>query len=462
MDIYSDKDTIIAPITSTVGGSVSMIRISGKKAVEVAARFFSPHNLYRAEGGRFFHGRILDEQNNLVDDVVLLVFRSPHSFTGEDVVEISCHANPIIVQDLLQLFVRNGCRPAEPGEFSKRAFINGKLDLTQAEAIADLISSRSKRAIQNSLSLLGGSLSAEIKQIRRELIDLSGLLELELDFNEDGLDIIPPDELREKINSALNRISRLIESYSLGKELQKGIEVLIVGRPNVGKSSLMNALLGRDRVIVSQIPGTTRDVIHEDIMVEDTLIRFIDSAGIRMTNDMIESAGVEKAMSLVEKASVILLILDLSHEPTTEDKNLLKTISSVYQEKVIIVGNKMDLAKNEKMNVFLKNTKYEKILVSAKTNRNINTLKQKIRSKIYKDGQPSQDDIIITNERQYEALLKTKKHLESVKRAADQHVGYEFLAVDMRNAIDYIGQLSGEITTDEILNSIFSRFCIGK
>lgn len=462
MNIFSEQETIIAPITSTIGGSVSMLRISGKRAVEIASPFFEPFDLRNAEGGRFFYGRIVDEKNNRIDDVVILIFRAPHSFTGEDVVEISCHANPIIVKNIIQLFLRHGCRSAEPGEFSKRAFLNGKIDLTQAEAIADLIAAKSERAIRNSLSMMEGSLSRELKQIRTDLVELAGLLELDLDFNEEGLEIIPGEKLLQKIEVSIEKITRLIESYRYGKELQKGVEILITGRPNVGKSSLMNALLGKERVIVSQSPGTTRDVIHEDVMVDDVLMRFIDSAGIRMTDDIVESAGIEMARNFFDKATVILLLIDLSEQPMREDNNLIQTVSSVYRDKVIVVGNKADKPINEKSRRLYEGLKFEKIKVSCKKNTNITLLKKKIRNKILKAPKTLKEEIIITNERQYENLYKAKESLRRVKKAAEQGVGYEFLAIDMRSAIDYIGQISGAITTDDILNAIFSRFCIGK
>ncbi|HGY54337.1 MAG TPA: tRNA uridine-5-carboxymethylaminomethyl(34) synthesis GTPase MnmE [Caldithrix abyssi] len=462
MDIHSDKDVIIAPITSTFGGSVSMIRISGEKAVEICAPFFSPAEIRYSEGGRFYHGQITDEEKKPVDDVVLFVYRAPKSFTGEDVVEISCHANPIIIQDLLQLFQRNGCRMAQPGEFSKRAFLNGKMDLTQAEAIADLISAKSRFSIWNSLSMIEGSLSKKLKQIRSDLIDLAGLMELDLDFGEEDLEVISSDDVLKRVGDIIQKISQLINSYDLGKVLKRGIEVLITGRPNVGKSSLMNAFLGRDRVIVSQIPGTTRDVIHEDVMVEDVLIRFIDTAGIRMTEDVVESAGVEKAMTLFEEAAVILLVLDLSAEPSIEDKNLIKTLSSVYHRKVIVVGNKADLPRETSTEQLMNVLKYESIPVSAKTGQNIEQLKHLIRKKIYQGIQDAPEDIIITNERQYKELVKAKDSLKRVYEAAGTNPGNEFLAVDIREAVNHIGEISGEITTDDILNNIFSRFCIGK
>ncbi|HID39200.1 MAG TPA: tRNA uridine-5-carboxymethylaminomethyl(34) synthesis GTPase MnmE [Calditrichaeota bacterium] len=462
MSIFSEQDTIIAPITSTNGGSISMVRISGKKALDVASRFFKPTDLRNASGGQFFYGKIVDKKNNRIDDVVLLVFRAPHSFTGEDVVEISCHANPIIVNNILQLFMHNGCRIAEPGEFSKRAFLNGKIDLTQAEAIADLISAKSELAVQNSLTMLEGRLSRDLKQIRTDLIDLAGLLELDLDFSEDGLEIMSTTSLLEKIDGVYKKISRFIESYRLGRELKKGLDVLITGRPNVGKSSLMNAFLGRERVIVSQIPGTTRDVVHEDVMVEDIFMRLIDSAGIRMTDDVVESAGVEMARNFFDKATIILLLLDLSEEPTKEDYNLIKTTSSVYHDKIIIVGNKTDMKINEQSARLFAKITPDKIKVSCKTSKNINKLKKKIRDKILKSTAPFRDEIIITNERQYENLVKAKESLLRVKKAAKRGMSYEFLAIDMRESIDYIGQISGVVTTDDILNTIFSRFCIGK
>ena len=300
-----EKDTIISPISSVSGGSVSLIRLSGTDSIRITNKFFPKSNLETYEGGRFLHGTIVSESSETIDSVIIYLFKAPKSYTGENTIEIGCHSNVFIIEDILQLFLRNECRLAKPGEFTQRAFLNGKMDLAQAEAVADIISSKTKRGVKNSLSVLEGKLSDKILQLKKKIIDIASLLELGLDFSEEGIELVSNDHFSSTLKTLILEIEALLETFSNSRQFQKGVEVLIAGKPNVGKSSLMNALLEKDRVIVSHIPGTTRDLIHEDIVVEETLVRLIDTAGIRFTEDHVEAAGVDKAKKLLNDSLML-------------------------------------------------------------------------------------------------------------------------------------------------------------
>lgn len=457
----NNTDTIISNITSAVGGAVSLIRVSGNEAISLSNDLFPSKNLDEIPGGRFYFGKI-EGRESTIDEVVVFIYRAPHSFSGEDTVEISCHANPFIIKEIINTYLQRGCRLAEPGEFTRRAFLNNKIDLTQAEAVADLISAKSKSAVKNSLRLLEGNLSEQIKKIKRELIDTTSLLELDLDFNEDDLEIISEDQIKKNLSSTIHIIEKFMKSFFTGSLLNKGVEVLISGKPNVGKSSLMNALLNKERVIVSHIPGTTRDVIHEDIIINDIMVRFIDSAGIYSTNNFIEAAGIEKARDLFEKVNMILLLADISEELTKEDINLIKAVTSIYKNKVHIVGNKIDLGMNKNTVDFIKNKELSLINISAKNNTNIEELKDVLIKKIVDISPEATEDIFITNERQYAILQKTMQALKQAHSGLDAGYGFEYIAIDLKAAIDHISEITGEITSDEILNNIFKTFCVGK
>ncbi len=450
-----NKDTIIAPITALSGGSVHLLRVSGANAVEITKRFFSNKKIDRTKKNRFFYGRFVNEQNKLIDDVILLVFKKPNSYTGEDVVEISCHANILITEQIIGLYLRNGCRLAEPGEFTKRAFLNGKLDLVQAESIAALIAARSKKALENALNQLEGKFSAEIKEIKKNLIKALSLLELNLDFSEEDIEIIGDDQILEVINDTINRIERYLKSYNQGRLLLKGIKVLITGKPNVGKSSLMNALLERDRVLVSEIPGTTRDVVHDEIYLDNILVKFLDTAGIRYSGDSIEQEGVKRAKQLYRESDIIIMLFDVSQELDKEDFYLLE-IAKRYDDKIIFVGNKTDIGFIED------NEKYFNeplIKISAKHKNNINLIKEKIKNKIHLS---EDEDVFINNERQLQVLKDAQKGLKRTKKVLKDRVGHEFVAMELKQVVDSLSVLTGEITNEDILNNIFSNFCIGK
>lgn len=456
------KDTIISTITSSMGGSVCLFRISGEKSINIAQQFFIPQDLKKEKGGTFHFGKIINKDKEIIDEVIIYLFRKPRSYTGEDVVEISCHNNVLIIDEIFDLFIKSGCRLAQPGEFTKRAFFNGKMDLTQAEAVADIISSKTKQSLKNSINILGGILSIKINELKQSLIDIASLLELEIDFSEEDLDIIPEKKYLTVVDYSIKKVEELIRSFSKGRQFQKGIEVIITGKPNVGKSSLMNSLLGKDRVIVSHIPGTTRDMIHEDIVFEDILVRLIDTAGIRLTFDEIEKEGVKRARKLVESSELILVLIDISEKVDNEDIHIIDELTFNYKNKLLLVANKIDKDKNPAAETYIKNSGLETIYISAREEINIEDLKTKIYNRITSQAELATEEIIISNKRQYEILKKIKMLLQKNRKAFKKNVGHEFIAADLRLTIESLAELTGEITTDDILNNIFSNFCIGK
>ncbi len=462
MNINEQTDTIIAPLTPNTGGSVALLRISGSNAIEYANRFFSGTDLSDKKGGQFFFGSLRDPNGRIVDEIILSLFRSPSSYTGDDVVEVSCHANPFIVDQIIQLFLKAGCRMAEAGEFTKRAFLNGKMDLVQAEAVADIIAAQSSEGVKNSLSQLKGELSKQIQEIRTNIIRTASFLELDLDFTEEDLEIIHPTQVIKEIEQTMLSINAILNTYKQGTILSKGIDVLITGKPNVGKSSLMNALLDENRVIVSDTPGTTRDIIHEEIIIQNTRVRFYDSAGIRLTDSFIEAEGVERARNQFERADIILLLVDGSQELTYEDENLLKTLSQTYPDKTFVLINKNDLTTKSSTVKKIETTQLPSLSISAKKNINIETIKKHIIEKSGNNKSELQTGALLSNQRQYQKLKAAHSDLVKAVTSIKENIGYEFAAVDLRSAIHHLSEITGEITTDDILNSIFADFCIGK
>ena len=461
MKLNRNTDTIIAPITAIIGGSVSLIRISGSEAISITNKLFIGPDLSKRDGNRFFHGQ-LKSDHEIIDDVIVLLYKSPNSYTGEDVIEVSCHGNPFIVEQILQLYISFGCRMADPGEFTKRAFLNGKMDLLQAEAVADLIAAKSQKSAHNSLMHIEGKISELILSLKDELINTASLLTLDLDFSEEDINIIDHNKITETITKSQDIIDSLIRSYQFGRILNKGAEVLICGKPNVGKSSLMNALIKRDRVIISSIPGTTRDTIHEDVVMDNISVRFIDTAGIRIAKDKVEAEGVNRSKAAFDKADIILLVIDISEELTHEDHNLLNKLKKSYINNLIIIGNKKDKLIDNNTNNVLEKFNLPLIKVSAKTSEQINLLEGEIITKLKLNNDIIGEDIIITNQRQFEILNKTKEALSKALEGVKNNYGFEFIAVDMKNAIDLLSEITGEISNDDILNNIFSKFCIGK
>ena len=457
-----DIDTIIAPISATIGGSVSLIRVSGTDSISATTKFFKSIKLNTQPGNKFFHGHFFDLEHNSIDDVIILLYKKPNSYTGEDVIEISCHGNPFIVEQIISQYLKMGCRMAEPGEFTKRAFLNGKMDLLQAEAVADIIAAKSLTSIKNSLMQIQGRASYLVRALKEQLINVASLITVDLDFSEEDLNIITHDQLANRIKQSLQTVNKLLNSYNFGRRVNKGVEVIICGKPNVGKSSLMNSLIKQDRVIVSHIPGTTRDTIHEDVVIDNTLIRFVDTAGIRISNNKIEIEGINRSEATFRTADIILLVVDISNSLEQEDLKLMHRLLKSSKEKLIITGNKNDKQINLKTEEEIKRSDVPVVLVSAKTNKGVNKLEREIVKQLKINNDYLSEEIIITNQRQYDLLKKTKNALANSLKGTKKKLGFEFIAIDMQNAIEWLSEITGEITTDDILNNVFSKFCIGK
>lgn len=448
-----NEDTICAAITAYGVGAISIIRVSGPKALEVGDKIFvGKHKLSESSTHRIYYGRLI----NNIDDVLVSVFRRPHSYTGEDTIEISHHGNFLITKKIIQLLLDNDVRLAEPGEFTKRAFLNGKIDLLQAEAVSEIIQSRSDIAVQSARKQLDGILSDKINEIKDYLVEVLGLLELELDFVEEDIEFVDKPLLISKVNNIINLISKLLSTFQTGKLIYEGINVLIVGKPNVGKSSLLNRILNDERAIVSDIPGTTRDIIKEEIFIDGTLFRFFDTAGLRKSTDKIEEEGIKRAIKLIEKADIIIHLIDLN----SIDENLNDFNIDASNKVVIKALNKIDLlTETEKERLQNRN---DLLFISARTGEGIDKLFDLFKRYIYQQNLYSEDVAVISNIRHYNSLKRAKDALENSILSLEQNQSNEFIAIDLRKAANSLKELTGEITSEEILNSIFSKFCIGK
>jgi len=464
------SDTIAAIATALGEGGISVIRISGPQAIQIASEGFrSKQPLEGASSHTAHYGSFRDPEGNNVDEVVVTIFREPNSFTGENVAEISCHGGPFVAKRILEALVKFGARHAEPGEFTKRAFLNGKLDLTQAEAVADIIRSRSDLAHRASYEQLRGRLSSEIAALRESLIHIIGLLEIELDFVEDGLEFVDRRKLMSLVDGASNQIWKLISSYRTGKIIRDGIRVVLAGAPNVGKSSLLNALLNEDRAIVTEVPGTTRDVIEESFVADGLAIRLIDTAGVRTTDHIVEVEGIKRSEHQIRNCDVLLLVLDRSRH--LEEIDLLQSGRILAELKPSasigkLILNKSDLpsqltpAELDAVELF---RGLGRICVSALDNSGLDELRKALVSSIAEAGKWSREGgVLVTHQRHHDALLRAQKNLGSVKESLEAGASNEFLAVDIRGALDSLGEIVGIVTTDDILNDIFSKFCIGK
>ncbi len=454
--ITSHTDTIIAPATPQGISALAVIRLSGEQAIPLAARIFSGKDLKTLPSHRVAVGFIKDG-DRIVDEVVVTIFRKPKSYTREDMVEISCHGSPVVVREIINLFIRLGARLAGPGEFTKRAFLNGRIDLTQAEAVADIIHAETENARQAAMNQMRGGFSKEINRLREELIEFASLIELELDFAEEDVEFARRDELKNLVLRILAFVEKLIASFASGNVIKNGIPTVIAGKPNAGKSTLLNALLNEERAIVSDIPGTTRDTIEDEITIGGLLFRFIDTAGLRHTTDVIEAQGVERTRQYMKRASLILYLIDLTQATEEEVKAQEEELRSLHIP-YILIGNKTDKLTASEIERW---KKFPMVFISAAAGKNLDELKQRILNN-FLIKQIKTGDVLVTNARHYQSLVETREALKRVLEGLDQQISGELLAFDIRQAQYHLGQITGSITTEDLLDSIFSRFCIGK
>lgn len=456
------SDTIIALATPPGIGAIGVIRLSGPEAITLVDAVFHGKKLSKQASHTIHFGSIRDEKNQILDEVLVSLFVGPRSYTGEDVVEISCHGSNYIIQELIRLLIRKGARSAQPGEFTLRAFLNGRMDLSQAEAVADLIASNSEAAQQVAIKQLRGGISNEIKKLRQELINFASLIELELDFGEEDVEFANRDQLRELVLKLIRLMHKLSDSFQLGNAIKEGVNTVIAGRPNAGKSTLLNALLNEERAIVSEIAGTTRDTIEESLNIKGIQFRIIDTAGIREASDAIEAIGVQKTLEKVRQSSVLLYLFDvIKTQPADLEADLKELLHDGTQ--LLVVANKMDL------NPYTEYKHYANpyfspeqwIPISAANEMNIEYLKERLYETVV-GQETSMDAAIVSNARHYEALLRAQSSLEAVIQGLDNAVTTDFIAMDIRHSLAYLGEITGEISTEDLLDNIFSKFCIGK
>ena len=448
------NDTICA-LGTAPGGALGIIRISGAQALEILSRIFTK-NLTTAQPNTIHYGHIVEnlaiQFPQVIDEVLVSVFRAPHSYTGEDSAEISCHGSRYILNKILELLIQNGCRMAEPGEFTQRAYLNGKMDLSQAEAVADLIASSNHATHQIAMSQLRGHFSSQLAQLREQLLKLTSLLELELDFSDhEDLEFADRSELKELTKTINNHITRLAHSFETGKAIKQGIPVAIIGKTNVGKSTLLNRLLHEDRAIVSDIHGTTRDTIEDTMELQGVTFRFIDTAGIRQTTDEVEQIGIERTYQAIQKARIVLWIID--NQPSTEETNDI--LQHIENKKLIIVNNKIDKLNNNGCNLLNSPT----VHISAKFGTGIDILEQAI----YQAADIptlSDTDVIVTNARHYDALVRAQQSIQRVIDGLEQQLSGDLLSEDLRLALEQLSEITGgQITPNEVLENIFKNFC---
>ena len=451
-------DTIIALATPPGVGAIGVLRLSGKKSIEIVNHLFPSKNLAQ-QLTHTIHVGFLKENEKVLDEVVINLYKNPKSYTGEDVVEISCHGSPFVQEQVIQALLNNGARLAKPGEFTQRAFINGKLDLTQAEAVADLIASNTKASQKNALQNIRGGFSHALKNLREQLLTFSALIELELDFSQEDVEFADRKKFYELIEQAILSTEKLIHSFKLGNVIKNGVQVAIVGKPNAGKSTLLNTLLNDNRAIVSEIAGTTRDTIEEIINIDGILFRLTDTAGIREhTTDIIESFGVERSLEKIEQADIIIYLFDANENKTDIEKT--KSLINKKGKNVLLVGNKVDLiAENILKEKFINSE--EIIFISAREKKQIEQLKKTLIKKVL-DGKSQPDGTIITNARHFHALQQLLQSLQDIHKALDEKLPGDLIALDIRRSLHFLGDITGEITSEDQLDYIFSKFCIGK
>lgn len=452
--LSSRNDTIVALATPNGAGAIGVIRLSGEQAISICNSVFKGKDLSKQESHTIHFGTIVDGQT-IIDEVLVSLFIAPRSYTRENVVEVSCHGSAYILDKIIRLFISKGARPAQPGEFTMRAFLNGQLDLSQAEAVADLIASSSEASHKVAMQQMRGGFSNELKKLREELIHFASLVELELDFSEEDVEFANREQMQKLIEQIVAVLKKLIRSFELGNVIKQGVPVVIAGKPNVGKSTLLNALLNEERAIVSEIAGTTRDTIEDEISIQGIKFRFIDTAGIRDTEDIIEAKGVERTFEKIQSSAIILYVYDPSETYGEELQKIINELQDITQKnnsQLLLVANKSD--KNTQANP------PESMAISALHGKGIKELEQKLLELIHYSE--LNNETILTNIRHVEALQKTSDALQRVLEGIHNPVTSDFLAIDIKEALHYLGEITGSISTDDLLENIFSKFCIGK
>ena len=459
------NDIIVALATAHGSSAIAIIRLSGPEVLNIVEPFIYTKNLKKIslknKPSHSVNFALIVFQDNIIDEVLITLFKNPNSYTGQDSIEISCHGSPFIQQKLLQLFLSQGARMANAGEFTLRAFLNGKLDLSQAEAVSDLIASNSALSHQFAMQQMRGGFSTKINQLRQNLINFASLIELELDFSEEDVEFANRDDLKKLISTIYSVIEALIQSFELGNVIKNGIPVTIIGKPNAGKSTLLNVLLEEDKAIVSEIAGTTRDLIEDEMIIDGVMFRFIDTAGLRVTSDAVEQIGLNKAFEAIKKSAIVIYLFD-AHELTAGDLvlELQKIEEHLVSTQVILVANKIDIETlNDLKNEFIDFP--EMIFISAKKQLNINELKNKLLS-LFDARTVSATDTIVTNARHASSLTNANLALKKVLEGLHNNIVPDLLALDIRYALNEIGLITGEVSNEDLLNNIFSKFCIGK
>ena len=463
------QETIVALATPSGAGAIAIIRLSGKDAIKIAAEVFqsvSGKDITKQKTHTIHLGHIVDN-GKVYDQVLLSIFKGPNSYTGENVIEISCHGSTFIQQQIIQLLLRKGAKMAQAGEFTLRAFLNGKLDLSQAEAVADLIASDNEASHQIAMQQMRGGFSNEIAKLREELLNFASLIELELDFAEEDVEFADRTQFHELLERIEFVLKRLIDSFAVGNVIKNGIPVAIVGEPNVGKSTLLNALLNEERAIVSDIAGTTRDTIEDELVINGIGFRFIDTAGIRETKDVVESIGIQKTFEKIEQAQVVILLLDAKEFQVSGFKfqvEIEKIKNKFPQKPLIVILNKVDLLSSSEVETIrqeLVTLNFKLVTISAKQKVGIDELKNTLLSFV-NTGALRNNETIVTNTRHYDSLLKALEEVQKVKWGLDSGLSSDLMAIDIRSALHYFGEITGEVTNDELLGNIFANFCIGK
>lgn len=463
MNVF-EQDPIAAIATAVGESAISIVRISGKGALEIADKVFrkagdKAFSFRRAASHTAHYGRMINANGEMIDEVMAIVYKSPRSFTMEDSVEFNCHGGVIVTQTVLEALLDAGCRLAEPGEFTRRAFLNGRIDLVQAEAIGEMIHAKTNAAYRSALAHLKGELSKKLSALREDLLNACSMLELELDFSEEDVEFQSREDLKTKMRTLNRTLSELADTFKFGKLVQEGVRTAIVGKPNAGKSTLLNALLGKERAIVSDVAGTTRDYIEESFVIDGVLFKLIDTAGLRVTFDHIESEGIRRSYEKIEEADLILYLVDSSQPVDDNEIREIETLKAKNQNaKFLLVLNKSD--KNSETKVVLENT--DKIRISALTQEGIDELKTQMKSLALGAEKLSDASTMLTNLRHYEAIRNALQSLAKAMAQVQVGAPTELIASDLRDALHHIGSITGKVSTDDILNNIFAKFCIGK